>query len=136
MKGYGLPFSCFFLLLAAVITLACGSSPHMLQAVTVSPQIADANGSPVQFTATGYYTTPPSPVTPLTATWGACNLDGSVTSAVSVGSTGLAQCAAGSVGTYMVWAFGTNPSRGVCNAINACGGGCGRITGIANLTCP
>jgi hypothetical protein len=52
MRKYGL--SVFFLaVLAIAITLACGSSPRVLQSVNLSPLTADAQDSPVQFTATG-----------------------------------------------------------------------------------
>jgi hypothetical protein len=59
MRKYGL--SVFFLaVLAIAITLACGSSPppRILQSVSLSPPTADAQGSPVQFTATGYFKRP------------------------------------------------------------------------------
>lgn len=133
-------FFLFLLVAAAMMCLACGSSAdRMLQSVTLSPAAADAQNYPggqVQFTATGYYSAAPSPVTPLSATWGACEQSGNSTQSVSISATGVAQCAAGAVGTYNVWAFDTNPATATCNAINACGGGCGRVTGTAQLTCP
>jgi hypothetical protein len=71
MRKYGL--SVFFLaILAIAITLACGSSPRALQSVSLSPPTADAQGSPVQFTATGYFNDQPSRVTLSAANWGAC----------------------------------------------------------------
>jgi hypothetical protein len=135
MQSLGPRFFLFLLLAAAAIALACGSSNsnHLLQSVSLSP--ATASGSEVQFTATGFFNTMPSPVTPFTASWGACNLDGSTTTAVTVSASGLAQCTASS-GSYNVWAYGSNPANGTCGAINACGGGCGRVTGTAQLTCP
>jgi hypothetical protein len=140
MKCYRPQFFLFLLVVAAAISLACGSSSgRMLQSVTLSPVSADAKeypGGQVQFSATGNYSTPPSPVTPLSATWGACDQNGSSTESVSVSASGLAQCATGAVGTYTVWGFDVNPSKATCNAINACGGGCGRVTGTAQLTCP
>jgi hypothetical protein len=140
MKRYEPQFFLFLLVLAAVITLACGSSAgHTLQSLTISPAVANAQDYPggmVQFTASGTYTAPPSPVTPLAATWGACDLAGNGTSGVSVSANGLAQCASGAAGTYMVWAFDLNASGPRCNVITACGGGCGRVTGTAQLTCP
>lgn len=141
MKLFGPQFFFLLLVLAAAITLACGSSPseHTLQSVTLTPASADASSYPgggVPFTATGNYSTAPSPVTPIAVTWGACDQAGNSTSEVSVSASGLAQCASGAIGTYTVWAFGSNPSRGTCGAMNACGGGCGRITGTAHLTCP
>lgn len=140
MKHYWPQFSLFLLFLAGAITLACGHSPNrMLQSVTLNPATADAQNFPeglVQFTATGTYTKAPSPVTPLSANWGACDSGGNSTSDVSVSASGLAHCATGAAGTYFVWAFDTNPGMDTCLAITACGGGCGRVTGTALLTCP
>jgi len=145
MRRYGLPFSCFLFLLAIAIVLACGSpampanTTGILESVTISPATADAQNYPlglVPFVATGYYSTPPSPVTPLTATWGTC-YQGNPTSGVSVSKSGVAECAAGSVGTYTVWAFAPNGSTLPCPLIvNACGGGGCQVTGTAQLTCP
>src|ERR1700686_141993 len=97
------------LILAAAITLACGSSPsadRLLQSVTVAPATADAQDYPngqVPFTATGFYTAKPTPVTPLTTSWSAC-YQGATTTGVSIDpNTGVAQCAAGSAGTYTVF---------------------------------
>ena len=140
MKCIQPQFFLFLLVVAAAIALGCGSpSGRMLQSVTLSPATADAQeypGGQVQFIATGSYSTPPSPVTPLSATWGACEQNGSSTESVSVSASGLAQCATGAVATYTVWGFDVNPGNATCNAIKACGGGCGRVTGTAELTCP
>jgi len=144
MKSLGLPFSCLLLLLAIAIALACGSpatpgnTTGVLQSVTISPATADAQNYPlglVQFTATGYYTTPPIKVTPLKATWGAC-YQGSSTNAVSVTGTGVAVCVGGASGAYTVWAFAPS-GTGPCPAfVGPCGtGGC-QVTGTAQLTCP
>src|SRR5580692_1231344 len=124
MRKYGL--SIFFLaVLAVAITLACGSSPppRALQSVSLSPPTADAQGSPVQFTATGYFNDQPS-------------------TAVSVSAAGVAQCAVGAVGTYTVWAWAES-------AASSCGGNNGEVpanpcggagqcqpTGTAQLMCP
>ena len=149
MKHSGPLVFSFLLGLAAVITLACGSSHPIVpncgaaatsanmtgvpQSVSVCPAAADAQSYPggqVQFVATGYFAVPPTPVTPLPAFWGACSQN-APTTAVSISSTGLAHCAAGSSGTYSVFAAeSTN-----CNAITACGGGC-QVSGYAKLTCP
>ena len=141
MKTSRLPLSVLVPVLTAVLTLACGSpakpmsNPGSIQSVTVSPAIADARNYPdgqVQFVATGYYNMPPSPITPLTATWGVCQ-NNVPTTEVTVSTRGLAQCSAGAVGTYSVFA-GDFPDPS-CNAITACGGGC-LVTGTAQLTCP
>ena len=144
MRNFGLPFFFFLLVLAIAIALACGSgaapinTTGILNSITISPATADAQNysdGQVPFIATGYYSTPPSPVTPLTAIWGACYQD-SPSGGVSVGTKGLAQCAAGSVGTYTVWAYAPS-GQTVCPAfVNACGGGGCQVTGTAQLTCP
>ena len=140
MKHYGPQFFFLFLTLAGAITLACGTSPgRLLESVALSPIQADAQDFPgglVQFIATGTYTKPPSPVTPLSATWGVCDATGSFTSQVSVSANGLAQCASGASGLYEVWAFDELNLKGTCGATNPCGAGCGRVSGAAILTCP
>jgi hypothetical protein len=131
----------FFLLLvvAAVLTLACGSNPpRTLQAVSVNPPTAVAATSlndEIQFTATASYNSMPTPVTPAPAVWGAC-FQGANTEGVSVSANGLARCAA--AGTYTVWAFVVNPAmKGACaGASDPCGGSCGGAVGTALLTCP
>lgn len=140
MRKYGV--SVFSLaVLALAITLACGSSPRVLQSVSLTPATADAQGIAVQFTAAGNFNQQPSPVTPLTANWGAC-YQNQRTTAVSVNAGGLAQCAAGAVGTYTVWAW-VESSAGSCGGnngevpANPCGGaGTCQVTGTAQLTCP
>jgi hypothetical protein len=147
MRHYGLPISSFLLtlILVAAIVLACGSpagpsnTTGILESVSLSPATADAQNYPlglVPFTATGYYSTPPSPVTPLKATWGAC-YQGNPTSGISVSNSGVAQCAAGSAGTFTVWAWAPSGTTGACPAFGtACGGGGCQVTGTAQLTCP
>jgi hypothetical protein len=142
MRNRG-PLLLFLVLLtAAVITIACGSSqPHVLQSVTVNPAAADARDFPnglVQFTATGNYDTSPMQITPLKATWGACIKTATSQQpavAVTVSPNGLAQCAAGA-GTFTVWASSEIPNGVMCLVIAPCGGGCGAITGTAQITCP
>jgi len=138
MKRYAPQLFLFLLVLAAAMTLACGSSAsRTLQSVTISPASADAQGGMVQFTATGIYDSPPSPVAPLAATWGTCDQAGNATSEISVSASGVAQCASGAVGTYKIWAFDLVTSRGPeCQVETACGGGCGHVVGTAQLTCP
>ena len=142
MRKYGL-----FVLLLAVLPIAifsaCGSSPRMLQSVSLSPATADAQGSPVQFTATGYFDQQPSPQKLTAPSWGACNPNQPYlpTTAVSVSADGLAQCATGAVGTYTVWAVGERggDSCGTAGSdpANPCGGaGSCQVTGTAQLKCP
>ena len=61
MRKYG-PSVLLLAALAIVLTLACGSSSPMLRSVSLSPPTADAQGNPVQFVATGYFSQQPSPV--------------------------------------------------------------------------
>jgi hypothetical protein len=146
MSKYGITkygLSVFSLAIVAIaVTLACGSSTpaYMLQAVNLSPPTADAQGNPVQFTATGYFNQQPSPVQVVSATWGAC-YQNQRTTAVSVSTGGVAQCAAGALGTYTVWAWAER--GGSCGGnsgevpANPCGGaGECQVTGTAQLTCP
>lgn len=140
MREYAFPIF-FFALLAIAITLACGSSPRALQSINLSPSTADAQGNPVQFTATGYFNDQPSTAKLTAANWGAC-YQNQRTNAVSVNTDGLAQCASGAVGTYTVWAWAES-------AADSCGGNNGEVpanpcggasacqpTGTAQLTCP
>jgi hypothetical protein len=143
MEKLGLVLSLIVLSLAASLTLSCGARSQgqdLLQSITLSPAVADGQDYPnqqVQFIATGYYINPSRTVTPLSAAWGTC-YQFAPTSAISVSSTGLAQCASGTVGTYSVWANDPMPlAPGVysCPASTACGGGC-TIQATAQLTCP
>jgi len=138
MRNAGFAFVALMVLAAAALSCGSSPSPHLLQSVTINPATADAQNYPngqVQFTATGNFSTKPSPVTPLSVEWGSCTLDGNTTSSVSVTTSGTAQCT-GAAGTYTVWGFANSAEGPTCLAINACGGGCGRITGTAQLTCP
>src|SRR6202051_1176550 len=111
----------FLLLTLAAIALACGrSATRTARSLTLSPTSATAPASGTyQFTAIGYFSTQPSPVTPLTATWGACSLDGSATTAVTVSNAGWAQCASGASSAYTIWAFVQNANGDTCNVIQA-----------------
>jgi hypothetical protein len=138
MKRFRPQISFLLLVLAAAITLACGSGAHIPQSVVVNPATANAQdypGASLQFTATVYYNTKPSPVSPAQASWSAC-YQGGPTDGVSVSSSGVAQCAAS--GTYTIYAFVPNPTvKGVCGGGSLpCGGSCGGVVGTAKLTCP
>ena len=138
---------------AVCLTSACGASrsgQHLIQSITLSPASADAQNYPggkVAFVATGYYSTAPTTVTPLTANWGAESEQiwngvvtyGSVTGEVSVDANGVAQCASGVSGTYAVvaWAIQDPNLQGGCASGNSIGEpGCNAVQGIAQLTCP
>lgn len=127
-----------------LVVAGCGTPASMnptareLDSLTLSPATAAANGSAVQFTATGHWSQSPATVTPQSANWGACTTSGVPTSEVTVSATGLAACASGATGSYSVFAW--DPQYGsagpVCTAITACGPGCGRVAATAQLTCP
>ncbi len=140
MKRFGPQLSFSSLVLAAAVALSCGSSAHIPQSVVVSPAAVNAQDFPsgdVQFTATVYYNTKPSPVSPAPASWNACSQEGP-TDGVSVSNSGVAQCAAGARGTFTIYAFVANPAfKGVCASSSLpCGGTCGGVVGMAQLTCP
>jgi hypothetical protein len=140
MEKVRLPLFFLGLVLAASITLSCGSgtnSNRSLQSVTLSPATADAqdyDNGPVQFVATGHYSVSPRTATPLSAFWGTC-YQNATTTAITVTSEGLAKCASGAVGIYTVWAENPPLPNAMCDATTACGGGC-FVVGSAQLTCP
>jgi hypothetical protein len=128
----------FILPAAAMLIAGCTTGNRQLNSLSISPAAASANGSAVQFTATGYWSTSPTTVTPQSANWGACTVaDPAPTSNVTVSMTGQAACASGATGTYMVFAWDPDYgyTGGSCLAITACGAGCGRVSATAQLTC-
>lgn len=133
------PFVSMAVVSLTVILAACGGSmsnaPRSIQSLAVSPSAADAQSFPggqVQFSATGFYNTQPSPVSSIPATWGVC-FQNAPTTAVTISNNGLAQCTAAASGAYTVFAYDfPDPA---CFAITACGGGCA-VTGTAQLNCP
>ena len=124
----------------ALVANGCGGSSgnRTLQSLSISPATASASGTPVQFTATGHWSQPPIAVTPQSATWGACTTAEVPTTEVTVSSAGVATCGSTAKGTYDVFAEyqPDNVTGTMCNAINACGGGCGLISTTAQLKCP
>ena len=142
-------FACFLsispLALAASITLAgAAGSPRKPQALTVSPASADAQDYPdgrVPFTATGTFNSPPTPVSPLQASWGvAAEQDGNYgpTTAVSIDANGVAQCSAGASGVYAIGAWvQKNPGSPTCELVGVFGEPiCNSVFGTAQITCP
>jgi hypothetical protein len=142
MRSPRLPLLIASLSFIALIALSCGSfapaptsinNPGIPNLITIAPAVADAQNysqAKVPFVATGYFPTPPSPVSPLQATWGVCH-QSTPTKEVSISDIGVAKCETGASGTYSVFASRVT----TCDAITACGGGC-QITGYATLTCP
>jgi hypothetical protein len=146
MSRSGHFLSIIALSLAACVSLACGNSQHQIQSLTLSPSSADAQNYPngqVPFIATGTYNTPPLTVAPLQANWGAETeqngfFTGSTT-AVSVNSSGLAQCTVGASGTYAIgaWVLIDPHARYSCASMGAFGQpGCNSVLGTAQITCP
>lgn len=131
------------LLLLSLAALSCGSSRH-LQSVNLQPSVATAQNGKFQFTATGKFSAPPSPVT-LTSndvTWctgeltsapnanpGSCV--GNVVPFASVDHNGLATCGPTSYGTGYILA-GTQPIA----SMNPDAGTQFKVSGYATLTCP
>jgi len=126
-------------LLVALALSGCGGS-RQLQSVTLSPASADAkdfhNGQ-VQFTATGTFSRPPSPVqlTSKDVQWcvgsgtGAC--PGNINTGAIVDQSGVAQCNSGFVGTTTVQAGNVKSA-----SMNPDAGFQLKVFGSAQLTCP
>lgn len=143
MKKYAPQFCLFFLILAAAISLACGSSssnPPNLKSISISPAAANAQNYPnglVQFTAVGYESGSSSPVS-ISPTWSVCS-EANAQNEITVNATGVAQCNAGASGTYIVNASVLTHSNPTCNVVLACGEAgtdCFGTHGVAKLTCP
>ena len=120
----------------AFFAIGCGTPTHTLNSITVAP--ANASGSQVQFTATSHWNTDPLTITPQSVNWNVCTTGGQPSTLVTVSSSGLAQCAKGTTGTFTIYAnHSVEPNTGpVCDVVNACGGGGCQVTGTAQLTCP
>jgi hypothetical protein len=120
-------------------TTACGSS-RQLQSISVSPSSADAKNYPkgqVQFTATGIYSASPTKATLSSISWcaspapGAC-VGQNVKAGATISQNGLAQCDAGSAGTWTI-----NASSPPTQASQPGGEmGVPILFGSATLTCP
>jgi hypothetical protein len=123
---------------AALALTTCGNPTRQLDSLTITPAAATANGSAVQFTATGHWSASPTTVMPEPATWGACTTANAPTTDVTVSTAGLASCTKSAKGAYNVFAW--DPQYGytgpTCNFVTACGSGCGRVSAAVQLTCP
>src|SRR4051794_8802916 len=103
--------TCWFL---AISLLSCGggmSGTRMLQSIAVTPStaVAPTSGAQVQFSASGQYTAPPSPSKVMNASWCVSDSNGcTVTSNVTIDSSGLAQCDPSFSGTVTVRAMASN----------------------------
>ncbi|MGC2620836.1 MAG: hypothetical protein WA414_17465 [Acidobacteriaceae bacterium] len=116
--------------------IGCGTPTHVLQSITVAPPTGA--GPQAQFTATSHWSTDPLTITPQSVNWNVCTTEGQPSTLVTMSSGGLATCASGAAGTFAIYAnHPVEPNTGPeCDVVNACGGGCGIITGTAQLTCP
>ena len=138
MSNYQRPAALVALAILVIEIVACGSnmnSSRYLQSITVTPATADAQGGQVQFTATGTYNRPPSPVQ-LTF-----NMDQSFTFAVddtniaAIVSGGAdtgtltAKCMPGASGTTSVSAHAAGHAGGTANTPIL-------LHSSATLTCP
>jgi hypothetical protein len=126
-----------FLVAVALETLGCGmSNRRVLQSMTISPASADAQNFPkgqVQFTATGFFSKPPSPQQmtfqpPYFGGW-LLTPNGQFPVA-SISQTGLAQCIAGQSGTSTVIATAAS-NAGIGTEMTAV-----EVRATATLTCP
>lgn len=115
--------------------IGCGAPTRVLESITVAP--TTASGTQAQFTATSHWSTSPLTVTPQSVQWNVCTTEGLASNLVTVSSSGLATCASGTAGTFVIYAnHSAEPDTGpICNVVNDCGGGCGIVTGTAQLTC-
>ncbi len=121
--------------LALMLSVGCGgmssNSPRVLQSINVTPATADALNFPngqVQFGATGNFSMPPTPVTPLTVSiW--------TSSAPSIATvdpnSGVGQCVPGASGTATITAKA--PSGGPDMPMP---GTAVLVSGTAQLNCP
>ena len=131
------------LLLLSLATLSCGSGRH-LQSITVQPSTATAQNGQFQFTATGKFSAPPSPVmlTSQDVTWCTGELTGATNASpnscigfiipfATVDQNGLATCSPALHGTGYILA-GTQEMI----SMNPDGGSQFKVSGYATLTCP
>jgi hypothetical protein len=134
MNRFGIPFLAApllgLLLGTACSSMSMGGSNRVLQSVIVTPATADAQSFPggqVQFTATGNFSAPPTPVKPLA-------VSGWTSSATSVATvdinSGVAQCVSGASGTVTITA---RASRGPDMPMP---GTAVLVSGSAQLNCP
>ncbi|MGB0063025.1 MAG: hypothetical protein WBP85_01150 [Terracidiphilus sp.] len=124
------------LIVSAVFLQACGApAPRELMSITIAPMSGDAKGSPVQFVATGTYTTQPYTVTPLTANWG---VQTSTQVTATITQNGLATCKSGTGATVVeAWVELNIPAPAQCNVVDPLGNpDCTEMWGTALLTCP
>ena len=131
-KGFMINIRFIAVMVVIAVTLGCGGSSRHLLSATVTPATATASNSPngiVQFTVTGMFDTQPSPAAIDSPTW---SLDPDTPpDAVSINTTGTAQCKPGFVGTVTIQGGGMQ-----CPDLSDGKVECRFIFGTAHLTCP
>jgi hypothetical protein len=122
-------FAAFLVVVAQ--NLGCGSAmgtSRVLNSISVAPATADAQNFPsgqVQFTATGVFSAPPTPVSPMTeGFWSSMD-----TTIATVDQNGLAQCVSGAMGTVQI-------RKGAAKGGTKPGATSTLVQGNAQLTCP
>ena len=129
--------------LLSIAALSCGGGRH-LESVTLQPSVATAQNGQAQFTATGKFSQPPSPVT-LTSkdvTWCTGELTsapnaspnscvGNVAPFATVDQNGLASCGPATHGSGYILA-GAQQTM----SMNPDAGSQFKVFGYATLTCP
>lgn len=129
----GRPFLAVIPVAVATILISCGSgaSNRMLQSISISPVMADAQNGQKQFVATGTFSSAPVTVSPLPAFW-TISGDASCTTMAcpNISSDGLAKCVVGA-STQTVHASAPADPKHAVNDF-----GVSRVTGAATLVCP
>ena len=131
------------LLLLSWAALSCGSGRH-LETITLQPSVVTAQSRQVQFTATGLFSAPPSPVTLTSKDVAWCTGEltnapnaspnsciGNIAPFAAVDQNGLATCGPASHGTGYILAGAQQ-----IMSMNPDGGSQFKISGYATLTCP
>ena len=120
-----------------VLTSCGGSSPRVLESISISPNLATAKNGSVQLIATGTFSSSPVTVTPLPVVWTAspcdnlCNATSDVIGPISVNSQGLATCPSGFAGTGPVSAYAPKDPSLPLNTPKTT-----LVWGATNVTCP
>jgi len=142
VSGYRL-YSVGLLLILSLMALSCGGGRH-LQSVTLQPSVATAQNGQAQFTATGKFSQPPSPITlnSKDVTWCTGELAsapnaspnsciGNAIPFATVDQNGLATCSPTLHGTGYILA-----GAGQMSSMNPDAGYQFKVFGYATLTCP
>jgi hypothetical protein len=127
------------LLLVAVLTLSCGGGNNqnrMLELISVSPTVANAQNGQAQFVATGTFSAPPVTVNPLPVNWIGPPLPLNLAVCApdfcpGINSQGLATCGLSFSGTVTITASAPRDPKLPLYTQNV-----PMVTGTATLNCP